>query len=387
MAPSVGSTASSSPGPSASDRRAKRARVLEILDRHGADSLVLRSHGAVSWYLDGVRTHVSLAGDPVVAVVVDRAGDEIRVFANEADRLADEELGAADRASVHEVPWFDQLAPAGVAALEESEVAADLRAARASLLPAERDRFRHLGRASAEAVGGVASVVEPGWTERQAAALLAERLVLQGVDPLVVLVAGAQRLRHRHPLPTGAPIGSRAMLVVCGRKHGLISNVTRWVSFAGIAASGATATDASASDAPAASTGDSTGESTDRERRILEVERAFLDATRPGTPIADVFAAGTAAYAAHGFDAEEWRRHHQGGAAGYVGRDPRALPGPGVDDLVQAGQAFAWNPTAPDAKVEDTIVRDVDGFEVLTVDPGWPTVQVGGLARPITLVR
>ncbi|MRG61190.1 M24 family metallopeptidase [Agromyces sp. CFH 90414] len=323
---------------------------------------MLRSHGAVSWYLDGIRTHVSHAGDPVVAVVVDRSADEIRIFANEADRIADEELGGFDRASVHAVPWFEPLAPAGVAALDEAEVAAELRAARASLLPAERERFRRLGRASAEVIGRVAADVEPDWTERRAAAALAAGLVERGIDPLVVLVAGASRLAHRHPLPTDAPLGRRAMLVVCGRRHGLIANVTRWVGF-----------------------GDAGEGAPDRERRILEVERAFLEATTPGARLGDVFAAGVAAYADQGFDAAEWRRHHQGGAAGYVGRDPRAVPG--VDDVVHAGQAFAWNPTAPGAKVEDTLVRDADGFEVLTVDPAWPTIEVGGLPRPLALMR
>ena len=56
--------------PSIVDRAVKRRRVLDVLDRRGAASIVLRSHTAVAWYLDGARTHVSLAGDPVAAVVV-----------------------------------------------------------------------------------------------------------------------------------------------------------------------------------------------------------------------------------------------------------------------------------------------------------------------------
>jgi Xaa-Pro aminopeptidase len=347
--------------PSPADRRAKRDRVLGILDRQGADSVVIRSHGAVAWYLDGVRTHVSLAGDPVVAVVVDREGDEIRVFQNEADRLRAEELGADDLAAVHEVPWHDPLVPAGLATVDEADVAAELRAARAALLPAERERYRRLSRESAEVLSAVAHRIDPGWTERRAGAALAAGLAERGIDPLVVLVAGEPRLGHRHPLPTGGAVGRLAMLVVCGRRHGLIANATRWVAF------GDAAADASA------------------EARILAVEAAFLDATVPGAVLGDVFEAGIAAYSAQGFDADEWRRHHQGGAAGYVGRDPRAVPG--VTDAVQAGQAFAWNPSAPGAKVEDTIVRDADGFEVLTLDPAWPTVEVAGRRRPVALRR
>ena len=54
---------------------------------------------------------------------------------------------------------------------------------------------------------------------------------------------------------------------------------------------------------------------------------------------------------------------------------------------MQVDQAFAWNPTAPGAKVEDTVLVRADGIEVLTVDPRWPTTRVAGLDRPIELDR
>jgi Xaa-Pro aminopeptidase len=99
-------------------------------------------------------------------------------------------------------------------------------------------------------------------------------------------------------------------------------------------------------------------------QRIRAVERAYLDATVPGASLADILRTGSAAYAEQGFDADEWTRHHQGGAAGYAGRDPRATPE--ATDVVQLWQAFAWNPTAPGVKVEDTVVVTPDGVEVLT---------------------
>ncbi|MET4157179.1 M24 family metallopeptidase [Agromyces sp. PvR057] len=345
------------PETSVADRAAKRARVLDLLERRGATSIVLRSHTAVSWYLDGARTHVSLAGDPVAAIVVRRDGDELRVFANEADRLLAEELPSRERLDVVRVPWHEALAAPGVAELDEADVVADLRAARAGLLPGELGRYRRLGREVAEVLTDAASAALPTTTERQLAARLAGELAERGIDPLVTLVASRSRLAHRHPLPTEAPIGDRAMLVVCGRRHGLIANATRWLRFG---------------------PGDA-GEA-DAMRRILDVEAEVLAATRPGATFGDVFAIGAAAYARHGFDADEWRRHHQGGAAGYAGRDPRAVPG--LADVVHAGQAFAWNPTAPGAKVEDTVVVGSGRLDVLTVDPRWPTVSVAGLDRP-----
>ncbi|MCT9819796.1 M24 family metallopeptidase [Microbacterium sp. W1N] len=338
----------------ATDRDHKCRRVAAVRAQAGGAPLLLTSHEAVAWYLDGVRTHVSLAGPPVVAVRVDDDGDTLFVADNEADRLVAEELLPADAARLVRVPWRTPPAVAAAAAgaaTVEAELAPALRAARASLLPGEADRYRALGRETAQVLTEAAITLGPRATERDAAAALAAGLVARGIDPLVVLVAGHGRLPHRHPLPTGEPLGARAMLVVCGRRHGLIANATRWV-----------------------------GELGADDERILAVEAAYFAATRPGAVLDDAFAAGCAAYAAAGFDADEWHRHHQGGPTGYAGRDPRATGAEG--DVIVEQHAFAWNPSAPGVKVEDTVLVTAAGVEVLTVDPRWPTVTASGRARP-----
>ena len=337
---------------SAADRAAKRERMAGVRRDAGGRPLVLSSHEALAWYLEGARTHVSLAGPPVLAVRIDDDGDTLFVSANEAERLIAEELLPEDADRVVRVPWHQPVLEAAGAGLAEVDVTAALRSARASLLPAEADRYRALGRETAEVLTAVARGLRASSTERSAAAALAEGLVARGIDPLVILVAGEGRLPHRHPLPTDGVLGRRAMLVVCGRRHGLIANATRWVGEAG---------------------GD--------DDRILEIEAAFFAATRPGARLNDVFAAGTAGYAASGFDADEWTKHHQGGPTGYAGRDPRATTL--TTDAVVSSHAFAWNPSAPGAKVEDTVLVTESGIEVLTVDPAWPTVEFGGVRRPV----
>ncbi len=340
--------------PSPADRAEKQRRLQRLRDEAGGAALLLDSHEALAWYLDGARTHVSLAGPPVLAVRVDDDGDTLFVAANEVDRLVAEELLESDAARLVAVPWQTPPAVGAAAAgpaVREGEVAPLLRAARAALLPAETERYRALGRETAEVLTAVARELGASSTERSAAAALASGLVARGIDPLVILVAGEERLPHRHPLPADGVLGRRAMLVVCGRRHGLIANATRWVGDAG-----------------------------DDDERILEVEAAFFAATRPGARLDEVFAAGTAGYAAAGFDADEWTKHHQGGPTGYAGRDPRATPL--TTDAVASAHAFAWNPSAPGAKVEDTVLVTEAGIEVLTVDPQWPTAEFAGLHRP-----
>ncbi|MFJ4998188.1 M24 family metallopeptidase [Microbacterium sp. NPDC088619] len=335
------------------DRIEKQDRLARVRQELGGAPLVLTSHESVSWYLEGARTHVSLAGPPVLAVRVEAHGDVLFVADNEADRLIAEELLPEDAERVVRVPWWisPAVAAAEIAGVPEADAAAQLRAARARMLPAERARYRSLGRETAEALTDVLAPVDPAQTERAVAALIAAELIARGIDPLVVLVAGAQRGGFRHPLPTAGVLGERAMVVVCGRRGGLIANATRWIG------------------APV------------DEEPLLGVERAFLDASAPGARLDDAFAAGTAAYARFGFDADEWQRHHQGGPTGYAGRDPRATAS--TSDLLVANQAFAWNPTAPGAKVEDTMLRTADGWEVLTTDDRWPSVEYEGLRRPV----
>lgn len=337
------------------DRPAKLARIAALLDARGARELVLTAPENLAWLFDGARVCVPYAGPAVLQAVVSRDG-AVRVDAlvNEWERLRDEELGDVD---IRPVPWHAPFPDPPAGALVDVDVATELRAARAALLPAELDRYRALGRDAAIAVSGVLRGVRPHTAERVVAAELARAVVGLGAEPVVVLVGGASRRAVRHPLPTDASLGARAMVAVGAKRHGLVVSLSRWVRF--------DATPDDALDGP-----------------LHEVEADAWAATRPGRPLADVLADIAAAYPRHGLDAAAWEGHHQGGPTGYLGRDPKATPGSA--DLVVPGQAYAWNPSVPGGKVEDTVVID-DGVEVLTADPDWPATDVHGVPRPLPL--
>ena len=350
------------PEPTA-DRPLKHDRLVRILDAHGADRIHLGTPEALAWYFDGPRTGVPLGGAPVFSATVHRDGTAvIRALANEAQRLADEEIGGAE---FDVIEWFGDLQSAEPGTLRDTDIAAELRAARAALLPVERERYAALGRDMAAVLTRVLSTATPTTTERELAGALSRAIYEAGAEPAVTLVAGASRAHVQHPLPTDAPLGDRAMGVITGRRHGLHVSVTRWVQF----------TPASAQIA-------------DTERRLLEVEADVWAATAPGRTLDEVLGEIRAAYARHGFGDDAWLKHHQGGPTGYNGRDPKAVPGLG--DVVQAGQAFAWNPWVFDAgvgaKLEDTVIVEGDGsVAVLSADPAWPTLDVRGVARPASL--
>jgi hypothetical protein len=357
---------------SAQDRAIKRQRVLDILDIRGQDSVLLTTNTALTWYLDGSRVHISLAGDPVAALLVDRDGDHLVTFNNEAGRIAAEELPPG--VTLHSVPWYGNLHEAAAAVgsagtrtvgksaapLAEADVAAELRAARQQLLPAESARYARLSADVAVIMTDVLSSARPETTEFELVSALAARVVAAGAEPLVLLCNGSSRSQFRHPLATHSPLGRRAMAVVCARRDGLVANITRWVRFDG-----------------------STPEERDAEARIAAVEADIFGATVPGAGLDRIFAEIKAAYARHGFGSEQWEQHHQGGPAGYAGRDPRVTSG--ATDTVVLNQAFTWNPSAPGVKIEDTVQLTTSGLQVLTVDSRWPVATINGLPRPATL--
>lgn len=329
------------------------ARARALLDRRDLDALVLRRPGNVAWLSGGGRTHILATPETgVAAVVVTRGAVEVVTAVNEAARLRGEELGALD-AEWRVLPWdvpLDGALPAGGrtgvdGALRDAvDVSGDVEAARRSLFAGEVARYRAVGRAAAEAMTEAAHLLRPEWTEHNAAAAVAHALLDRGLDPVVLLVAGESRVAvHRHPLPTAAPVGRLVMLVACARGGGLIANLTRFVSF---------------------------GAEVEGYDRLLAVEAAFLAATVPGARVGDVYAAGAAAYASHGFAPDEAARHHQGGSTGYETRDHLATAA--CDEPVAEWQAFAWNPSVPGLKVEDTVLATPGGIEVLTADPAWP---------------
>lgn len=342
--------------PVSSDRPEKIRRVARILEAADADAVRLTSSAALAWLLDGARTTIPIGAPAVFSARVDRAGEIVVTGPrNEADRLAAEELGGC---SIDVVDWFAPITTPRPDEIAEHAIAAELRAARASLLPAERERYRALGLDAARAMTAALRGARPDMTEHALAGRVAGALYERGIEPDVVLVAGASRGDVQHPLPTAAPLGRRAMAVATAVRDGLHLSLTRWADFDG---------------RPLA-------------RAIYDVEADAWSATRPGRSLSEVIADIGSAYAAHGLDdgSTGWRMHHQGGPAGYAGRDPKALPD--SPEIVAAGQPFAWNPWTPGAKVEDTIVVDGPGeCEVLSTDPEWPTIDVRGRRRPDVL--
>ncbi len=188
-------------------------------------------------------------------------------------------------------------------------------------------------------------------TEHEMAASLSAEVCKRGMVPAVVLVAADERIfGYRHPIPKEKVVWRYAMLVLVARKWGLHVSLTRFVHF-----------------------GDIPEDLRAKQLAAAKVDAVFIDGTRPGALVAQIFEAALRAYDEVGFP-EEWHLHHQGGATGYEPRSYRAAPG--VPYRVLANQAFAWNPSITGAKSEDTIIATAEGPEVISATPRLPVVKV-----------
>lgn len=358
----------------ASEVADKLALVRATLAHEKAAALRLRGSDWFAWITGGGSSTVLLTTDCGVAeVLVTPTSACVLTDQIEAERLRAEQVG--EGFDFHVTPWAEPelrerfvhstvdggvvLTDRPLHALTERQLPLALRQKRMVLGEPEIQRYRALGQQAAEAMTDVLMRARPDWSEFALAGVAAEALWRRGIEPALVLVAGERRLPlYRHPLPSDEPIGRRAMVVYCARRHGLYANLTRCVGF------------------------DGAGPTLQEQQRLLEVEATGLAACTPGQSLAAVYHALAQAYR-HADAAEAIDEHHQGGLTGYASREIVATPSTAT--RIEAGMACAWNPSMPGIKVEDTFLITQPGLENLTLDPRWPVTEVRGRMRPLWL--
>lgn len=359
--------------PTPDELETKLERVRALMDERGVAAVWLRRVENVSWITGGVDVAVNTASEfGVCSVVITRDTCELWTDTIEAPRLRAEDKLEERGFTFHVTPWYEatprpQAEPLGVDGPLPGAVdlSGPLTVLRARLLPVEQERFRTLSINCAEAMQRAINRISPGMSEAEAAAALAYETRRFNINPIVVLSAADERVYNvRHPVPTDKIIDRYAMLVLCGRKDGLVCSLTRLVHF---------------------------GALPDDLRRKMdacaEVDAAMIAASQPGVTLGEVFRVTQDAYARAGFDGE-WKLHHQGGVAGYAAREVLATPGEAF--TLEAGMICAWNPSITGTKSEDSVlVRDGQAPEVLTAIYGWPSraVTVDGhtLERPLIM--
>jgi Xaa-Pro aminopeptidase len=356
----------------------KLNRIHELLNKHALDGILLQRTDNFAWATCGGESHINLADSLGVAAVLVTQTDHFVITNNiEAARLMHEQ-GLAEQGWEFQVsPWFE--ANDKISSLTQGiklgadanypgalDLSGEIASLRAQLTPQEGIRFRTLAKSCTLGMREAIDAVRPGMSEYEIAGVLARSVESRGVQVVVNLVAVDEHIfSYRHPLPGNKKLRNYAMLVLCGRKWGLICSVTRLVHFGELP------------------------EALQRKAEaVARIDAEMIAATRPGKTLGDVFSIAQSAYTASGLP-DEWRLHHQGGSAGYAPREVTATPTSNVP--IHVGQVFAWNPSITGTKSEDTILVGERSNEILTEMDDWPgiDVQVGQqvIKRPAILVK
>ncbi len=355
----------------------KLSLLRSLAASHALDALLLQRVSSVAWATSGAAVFVNTARSEGEASLLITKEKQF-LFTNniEAPRLEKEEGLIAQGWEFSIAPWFETnhvfqeligKSKLGADGLFPSvpDLSSEIAHLRANLTQAEGERFRTLGRFCAQSMDSAIQFVHPGQTEFEIAGLLAGESERRGVQPTVILIATDERIfNFRHPLPTAKKLERYAMLILCGRQHGLVCSITRLVHF-----------------------GHLPEEIQKKAISVARIDAAMINATRPGRSLGEIFQTTMKEYARFGYP-DEWRLHHQGGPAGYEPREYIARPG--AIEKVSLGQVYAWNPSITGTKSEDTILVTETGNEILTSISGWPviSVDVGGdsLERPAILI-
>ena len=331
-------------------RGSRNASIRGMLGQAGLAAVRLGRPENFAWYSGGADNRVDHSSPTGVAEIVVTSGAEYVLTNNiEAPRMREEQTPGFD---VVEFDWYadpaavlEELAGGGpigadTAGPDRRDVSAAIAPLRYRLDEDAVARYRVVAADAVSAVDAAGAALDPAMTETEAAGAVLGACRAAGLFAPALMVAGAVRLpRHRHPIPAGGRLGARALVVVCAERGGLYANLSRFIHF----------------------------EPPDPELAAkLETCQGILarlrDATRPGRTLGDVFDDCRRFYAEAGVP-DGWRHHHQGGLTGYRSREVIAAPGVALE--IAVGQAFAWNPSLPGAKAEETFVLTAAGPEVL----------------------
>lgn len=360
--------------------QAKYQRLQGLLDRHQLAAVLLSRRSNFAWLSCGGQNYVGTATEMGVgSLVVTR--DQVYLLSSNIEnaRLLEEEChdlpvvpmvldwpteGASRQKELQRLRQLGSIgADSGIAGVD---LTGELMRLRHPLLDSEIVRYRALGRDAEAVMHQAALSLEPGMSELAAASLLVGPALERGIEATVRLVAFDERIdRYRHPIPTSNTLSRRALLVLGGRRHGLIVSLSRMIVFGAIS-----------------------GELRRKQEAVCRVDTVLNLASTPGARLAEILQQGIDQYAREGF-VDEWLNHHQGGLTGYEGRDIRATPD--GSDTIPSPSAVAWNPSITGVKSEDTFLTTEDGIENLTASYHWPQItsqtHLGRLQRCDILER
>ncbi len=217
--------------------------------------------------------------------------------------------------------------------------------------PQEMVRYRQLARDCGEIQAELAEWVEPGMTERHVLARMWQMYLERGIEGHYMFVGSDDRLRRfRHPVPSDKPIEKVVLLAPGVARSGLLMSTSRTICF---------------------------GKPPDDLRRrfnaMSTIQAAVLARTQLGTPLTALFELIMDSFEQLGYP-EERCNHFHGGPVGYWAGYAERMQNP--VEVVKPNMAFLYYLTVAGVHTEELMLVDDRGAEFVSVDAGWPRLDI-----------
>lgn len=337
-------------------------KIRALLKQKKLDALLLTKRDSFSWFTQGKSNFVLQTTDYGVAYlyVTDKVVTCI-TSSNEVKRFAEEEFKNSS-VNIESCSWdvdlddFTDQFLKGIVGSDDGrektiDISHDLKELRSSLSETEQEKYYTLGQSAAKIVEHVCATCEPGMTEYEIASLVAQKCIADRINPVCLLVATDDRIdNYKHPIPTNKKLENTLMIVLGAERDGLNVSLTRFVSFRPLSE-----------------------KKQSNNYSLAYIHASLINSTRVGASFSEIFKNLVSLYNEQGFN-NEWLNHHQGGPTGYACRET-IVTSRSVES-VRNHQAFAWNPSLPGLKSEETIVVNGRNHSILTRTKDWPTICI-----------
>jgi Xaa-Pro aminopeptidase len=345
-------------------------RLRSFFVNRDFNAVVLTRPGNIAAFFRGSQISLGFRQEPPGRVAVCVTEENVVLLGNQTEvcRVAEDELSWLDGLIIQSFRWDEWDLKTSVKSFLKSRgmtrvyddsgsfgenISKNLREMYYPLSDGEIEDIRELAMNMATIVEHAAKDIKYGTTEVEVAGKVAGQLVSREIWPEFIMVAADERIhKFRHCIPKKIPIQQMAHLSGTVHRKGLYVSLTRLISL-----------------------GKSTPEWQRRQEACNRIDAKAIAQSKPGISTGEVFKAIMKNYAEEGYP-DEWMAHHQGGPAGFYGRDYKATEY--ETRRLRERQPVVWNPTLQGAKSEDTILtgRMGEAPEILTETGNWEYYSV-----------
>ncbi|SJZ42244.1 M24 family metallopeptidase [Selenihalanaerobacter shriftii] len=355
----------------ADEIRTKEDRVRQLLIEKQLDGIIIGKNHNFAWLTGGGNNRIVNNRETGASELLITKQDKYILTNNlEKNRLREEEVFKQDFTFLSR-KWYQNKSLGNlIAGLKlGSDIATkgveyigdELARLRYSLLESELERYKELGREVTNMLFEVCQQLKRGVKESEVAGMVAQAVWEIGAYPVSLLVAADERIsKYSHPQPTAKEANNRVMISLAVERKGLTVSLTRMVSFQSLSY-----------------------QLSEQLYHLLEIENIYLEGTKVEQETGELFSKVVNKYKELGYNTE-WEFNDHGGALGYKARD--YIVTEDSEEEVQVNQPFAWTPTLPGLKLEDTIVATETGPELITYSEEWPMQEYNGWQRPEILI-